>query len=111
MGGAVEDGSHASFVSSATTVLRSSMSISIHAAARSMQHHNWADSSRSCTADVSWQRRDLVTPRFAPGALKNVYLNAVSLFNTFVFFGRFHNYTVWFGLHQKRSWCGPFELV
>lgn len=96
--------SHATSVSppeaAATTVLRSSMSISIPAAARSMQHHNWADGSRSFTADVSRQMRDLMTRHSASGALKNVCVNAVSFFNTFVFKGLFYTLDVFHGSFQ-----------
>lgn len=52
-----------------TTVLRSIVSISIHAAARSMQHQKSADGSRSCAADVYWNTRDFVTQHFASGTL------------------------------------------
>lgn len=75
---------HASSVSppeaAATTALRSSVSISIHAAARSVQHHNWADGGR--TADVSWMRRDLAARHFWLWSLENGCLKAVAFSNT-----------------------------
>lgn len=55
-----------------TTVLRSIVSISIHVAARSMQHQKSADGSRSCAADVYWNTRDFVTQHFASGTLQNL---------------------------------------